>query len=238
MTELTLNLSPEGISKAYQIPAQDWEIANKRVSVLLDPGKEPQLQAKLKALPNYASLVLVAQRWKSSTFHHLVSFAQKLAEFANTDVQSYLQVLGMIVDKLEAGEQSMQSVLDDTVKGFITDSRSFATLANKLVPELKAFDDQMSQASISGGAGGSTWAAFSLNAGVAFDDLYGRFNIITDNLNNLQNTVDTRLSKQLPVVVSLVDLPLARQNWLTVALECKGFAANAPQQTRYLDGDW
>lgn len=238
MTDLTLNLGPAGVSKAYDIPAKDWEIANKRVSVVLEPSKDPELTAKLQALPNYTDLVSVSQQWKDTTFEALVNFAQQLGNFANTDVQSYLQVLGMIVEKLKNGDQSMQPVLDNTVKGFTTDTLSFTSQANDLIPELKKFDDQMTKSSLPGGDSDPAWQAFKLQAGLAFDDLFGRFQTITDDLNNLQTQADKKLAKDLPIVVSLVDLPLAKQNWQTVADNANGFAANAPQQTKYLNGDW
>ena len=239
MTDTSINLGPGKILDSYNIPAADWQIANKRVSIILDPTREPALQQRLKALPNYSELVAISQTWKKTTFDGLVTFAARLAQFAQTDVQSYLTVLKMIIDALAGGDPSMKTRLDNTVEGFTADTRQFSMQAAQLTDQLKDFDIQMSQADMPGGdPKDPIWNAFSLNAGLAFDILNGRFQTITDDLTGLQTDVDQKIKKDLPIVVQLVDLPVAKQRWQTIGDEAAGFVANAPAQRRYLDGDW
>ncbi len=239
MSDTSIDLGPGKISDSYSIPVTDWEIANKRVSVILDPTREPALQKKLKALPNYSTLFAVSQTWKETTFDRLVTFASGLAQFAQTDVQSYLTVLGMIIDALVDGDRSMKTRLHNTVAGFTADTSQFSSQAAVLADQLKDFDTQMSQSDVPGGdPDDPIWNAFSLNAGLAFDVLNGRFQIITSNLTSMQTEVDEKIEKDLPIVVQLVDLPVAKQRWQSVGDYAAGFVANAPAQYKYLDGDW
>lgn len=239
MSNASINLGPDGISSSYNIPANDWAIANKRVSVVLDRSRDPALQQKLHALPNYNSLVSVSSTWKTSTFDSLISFSSDLANFAQTDVQSYLTVLNMILNALQAGDKSMKTRLDNTVAGFISDSNQFSAQSAILTSQLKAFDLQMSESDISGGdPSDPVWSAFSLNAGLAFDVIEGRFQTISDDLKRMQTNIEEKLKKDHPIVVQIVDLPLAKSGWQSIAEYAAGFVANAPAQRKYLNGDW
>ncbi len=239
MSDISIDLGPGDISNSYNIPANDWEIANKRVSIIVDVSRDPALQKKLQALPNYSSLVSVSNTWKKLTFDSLVSFSSKLANFSQTDVQSYLTVLGMILKALKAGDKSMKQRLDDTVNGFIEDSNQFSLQSAALTQQLKEFDSQMSKSDIPGGdPSDPIWSVFSLNAGMAFDVLEGRFQTISQDLKRMQTEVEEKLKNDLPIVVTIVDLPNAEQSWQTIGTYAAGFVANAPAQRKYLDGDW
>lgn len=239
MSSNTLDLGPGDIASAYDIPASDWEIANKRVSVILDPSRDPALQAKLKALPNYDQLVAVSSQWKQTTFNSLVDFASKLNTFSQTDVQSYLTVLGMIVEALNNGDTSMQERLNNTVAGLEADTSEFTSVVDPLATELKNFDQQMTQADIGGGdPNDPIWSNFSLNAGMAFDVINGRFQTISSDLLGLKNSVDEKIKKDLPIVVKLVDLPIAKDRWISIGTDATAFVSNAPAQRKYLDGNW
>ncbi|NQV26839.1 MAG: hypothetical protein HQ518_21015 [Rhodopirellula sp.] len=240
MSDTEIDLSPGPITDSYNIPSTDWEIANKRVSIILDPSRGPAaLQKKLKALPNYQQLVAVSQAWKASTFDNLVNFASNLGEFSGTTVQSYLTVLGMIVDQLVNGEKSMKDRFDNTVDGFAQATADFSSQASTLAAPLKKFDIQMTQSDVSGdGVDDPIWNTFSLNAGMAFDVLEGRFQTMTSDLTGMQTDVDQKLKKDDPIVVQLVDLPVAKQRWQSISGLASGFVANAPAQRKYLNGDW
>lgn len=236
-TDTAINLGPGDTAQPYTIPAQDWAIANKRVSVVLDPTRAPSVQAKLKALPVYDQVVGVCQTWKATTFDDVVAFGQSLATFAQTDVQSYLTVIGMIVDAMKGGDTSMQGRLDDTVKGMVSDTSGLSTKAAALAPVLTSFDDLMSQTSVETGDD-PVWSSFTINAGFAFDQLGGRFGMIVQDLTNLQTTIAHQIAHDLPVVVRIADLPNAIREWNTVGEMAAGFVLNAPAQRKYLSGDW
>lgn len=239
MSATPLNLGPGKISDTYDIPSTDWEIANKRVSVILDPSRAPALQNKLHALPNYAQLLVVAKKWQTSTFNSLVTFSTNLAQFSQTDVQSYLTVLGMIIDALVAGDTKMKSRLEHTVAGFTTDTCQLSVQAADLAEQLKAFDIQMSQSDvISEDPNDPVWGVFSLNAGLSFDVLSGRFQSITSDLTSMQKEINKKIANDMPIVVQLVDLSIAKQRWQTIGDYANGFVTNAPAQRKFLDGNW
>lgn len=237
MTDTTINLGPGAGAQPYAIPPQDWAIANKRVSVVLDPSRAPAVQARLTALPVYDQVVGACRTWKASTFDDLVAFGTALAAFAQTDAQSYLTVMGMIVKAMMAGDTSMQGRLNDTVKGLVADASGLAAQAQTLAPVLKSFDALMEQTSVAPNDD-PVWSAFSINAGLAFGQLGGRFGMIVQDLTDLQTTIARQIAQDMPVVVHLVDLPDAIRDWTTVGETAAGFVLNAPAQRKFLAGDW
>jgi hypothetical protein len=236
-----IDLSPGPVAGPYQIPAEDWAIVNKRVSMVLQStlgGSVGNFYQKLKALPNYQQLLAVAQTWKDSTFDGLVSFASSLATFGSQTVQGYLDLLGPLVDKLSQGDTSVKPQFDRAVLELAQVLTGLSSQASALVQPLNAFDIQMTQADVSGsGAQDPIWNVFSKNAGTAFDDIDGRINILSKDLSNLKTTVDQNLENDLPVVIQLVDLPGVKQQWQEVGKLASGFTAAAPQQRQFLTSD-
>lgn len=236
----SIDLGPGSISEFWAIPATDWEIVNKRVSVILDPSKGPaEIQNKLKALSNYENLVAVSKAWKKSTFDGLVDLASSLHDFSTTTVESYLSVLKMIIDQFVDGDKSMKERFDNTVDGFVSSSINYSSSAAALSPLIREFDTQMTQADV-GGSGGDDpiWNAFSFNAGNAFDIIESRFNSLTNDLNDMKQNVNEKLKSDDRVVVQFVDLPNAQTKWKTVSDLSQGFVANAPAQRHFQNGDW
>jgi hypothetical protein len=238
----TVHLGPGPIADPYRIPADDWAIVNKRVSVVVQSGLREAwpiaFYQKLKALPNYRQLLAVAQTWNSSTFEGLVSFASSLETFGAQTVQGCLDKLGPLVDKLTQGDTSVKPRFDQTVDGLTRALAPLGSQASALVQPLKAFDLQMTQADVSGsGAPDPIWSVFSKSAGTAFDVIEGRFEILADDLNGLKSAVEQQLHNDLPVVIQLVDLPEVRRQWQEVGRLASTFVAGASQQRQYLASD-
>lgn len=237
----TIDFSPGPVAGPYQIPAEDWAIVNKRVSMVLESplgGSANAFYQKLEALPNYQQLLAVARTWRDSTFDGLVSFASSLAAFGSQTVQGYLDSLGPLVDQLSQGDTSVKPQFDRAVLELDQALSELSSQASALVQPLNAFDLQMTQADVSGsGAQDPIWNVFSKNAGTAFDDIDGRINILSKDLSSLKSTVDQNLENDLPIVIQLVDLPGVKQQWQEVGKLASGFVAAAPQQRQYLTSD-